>query len=265
MAAAATPQPSTSQSSLRISPAEDALLVLDDDVTDANRSHVISDQSTISSSPRQGVDFTPPHNHSSQTLDGKTSTPLPDRPSSNRRISADSTSGDVIAPPSDARAAGSECSTSSQSATPETFHSVTPDRPSTGVDEGKDNVTRERDDLLASHNSGTQTEEREGENLHESLAVPIVGYEVMEQRARFTVSAHALWYKYEYVLCTRLRLLTRVYSQLIEHDNVVFVQCRRKFLSFQIFKVQVQKNEFDSWFIFRRYTDFVRLNDKVCK
>lgn len=48
------------------------------------------------------------------------------------------------------------------------------------------------------------------------LYVPIVGYEMMEQRAKFTV-----------------------------------------------FKLHVQKNAKESWFIFRRYTDFVRLNDQL--
>ncbi|XP_071959207.1 uncharacterized protein [Antedon mediterranea] len=50
----------------------------------------------------------------------------------------------------------------------------------------------------------------------EDLYVPIVGYEVMEQRARFTV-----------------------------------------------FKIHVRKSPTENWFVFRRYTDFVRLNTKL--
>ncbi|XP_033113596.1 sorting nexin-16-like [Anneissia japonica] len=50
----------------------------------------------------------------------------------------------------------------------------------------------------------------------EDLYVPIVGYEVMEQRARFTV-----------------------------------------------FKIHVRKSPTENWFVFRRYTDFVRLNNKL--
>ena len=34
-------------------------------------------------------------------------------------------------------------------------------------------------------------------------------------------------------------------------------------LGFQIFKIQVKKGSDDHWFIFRRYTDFVRLNKKL--
>lgn len=52
----------------------------------------------------------------------------------------------------------------------------------------------------------------------DEVRVPIMGYEVMEERAKFTV-----------------------------------------------FKIQVQRTEGDSWYVFRRYTDFVRLNDRVRK
>lgn len=61
-------------------------------------------------------------------------------------------------------------------------------------------------------NHGTQTEHL----LHSQIKVPILGYEIMEQRARFTV-----------------------------------------------FKINVQRGENDSWCIFRRYTDFLRLNKKL--
>lgn len=50
------------------------------------------------------------------------------------------------------------------------------------------------------------------------VRVPIVGYEIMEERAKFTV-----------------------------------------------FKIKVQRTEGDSWYVFRRYTDFVRLNERVKK
>ena len=52
----------------------------------------------------------------------------------------------------------------------------------------------------------------------EEVQVPIMGYEVMEERAKFTV-----------------------------------------------FKINVQRTEGDNWFVFRRYTDFVRLNERVKK
>ena len=73
---------------------------------------------------------------------------------------------------------------SRSSDTPETFHSVTPDG---------SHVTDVDDDdggggeLTASHNSGTQTDVDDAD-LHERLRVPIHGYEVMEERSRFTVS-----------------------------------------------------------------------------
>ncbi|XP_038069943.1 sorting nexin-16-like isoform X2 [Patiria miniata] len=57
-------------------------------------------------------------------------------------------------------------------------------------------------------------EDPAGEEI--TLRAPIVGYEVMEQRAKFTV-----------------------------------------------FKILVRKSEQDSWFLFRRYTDFVRVNAKL--
>lgn len=52
----------------------------------------------------------------------------------------------------------------------------------------------------------------------EEVRVPIVGYEIMEKRAKFTV-----------------------------------------------FKIKVQRTEGDNWFVFRRYTDFVTLNERVKK
>jgi len=32
---------------------------------------------------------------------------------------------------------------------------------------------------------------------------------------------------------------------------------------YQVFKIKVQRTEGDNWFVFRRYTDFVRLNERV--
>lgn len=52
----------------------------------------------------------------------------------------------------------------------------------------------------------------------EEVQVPIMGYEIMEERAKFT-----------------------------------------------IFKIKVQRTEGDNWFVFRRYTDFVGLNERVRK
>lgn len=66
------------------------------------------------------------------------------------------------------------------------------------------------DELVLDH--ATQTEQL----LPYQIKVPILGYEIMEQRARFTV-----------------------------------------------FKINVHRGENDSWCIFRRYTDFLRLNKKL--
>ncbi|XP_074644123.1 uncharacterized protein LOC141900979 isoform X2 [Tubulanus polymorphus] len=62
----------------------------------------------------------------------------------------------------------------------------------------------------------TALDDEEIDVVETGLQVPIVGYEVMEQRARFTV-----------------------------------------------FKVHVQRSRHENWFVFRRYTDFVQLNDKL--
>ncbi|XP_046580319.1 sorting nexin-16-like [Haliotis rubra] len=59
--------------------------------------------------------------------------------------------------------------------------------------------------------------EAEPETLYpEDIRVPIQGYEVMEERAKFTV-----------------------------------------------YKIQVEKSDHESWFVFRRYTDFSHLNEKL--
>ncbi|XP_067652320.1 sorting nexin-16-like [Haliotis asinina] len=59
--------------------------------------------------------------------------------------------------------------------------------------------------------------EAEPETLYpEDIRVPILGYEVMEERAKFTV-----------------------------------------------YKIQVEKSDHESWFVFRRYTDFSHLNEKL--
>ena len=42
-----------------------------------------------------------------------------------------------------------------------------------------------------------------------------------------------------------------------------FVLCVCRFRAAQVFKLHVQRSCVESWFIFRRYTDFVRLNEKV--
>ena len=52
-------------------------------------------------------------------------------------------------------------------------------------------VTDTSHDLTASHNSGTQTDD-DVTALHETIQAPILGYEVMEQRARFTVRIERL-------------------------------------------------------------------------
>ncbi|XP_014677956.1 PREDICTED: sorting nexin-16-like [Priapulus caudatus] len=78
------------------------------------------------------------------------------------------------------------------------------------VTDAGDALVTDAGDALVTDATQTDT------SVAHELTVPIVGYEVMEQRARFTV-----------------------------------------------YKVHVQRGPHDSWFIFRRYTDFVRLNRKV--
>lgn len=72
---------------------------------------------------------------------------------------------------------------------------------------------------LAYHHHHHHTDEEAMPNdypMDYPIQVPIIGYETMEQRARFTV-----------------------------------------------FKLQVMRSPHDSWFVFRRYTDFVILSDKL--
>lgn len=69
----------------------------------------------------------------------------------------------------------------------------------------------------------------------------LLGYEVMEERAKFTVAL---------CLCKRRKLL--LLSAEVEHV-----------VSSQVFKILVRKSPDESWVVFRRYTDFSRLNDKV--
>ena len=98
-------------------------------------------------------------------------------------VTAGSSGGGVVA--STAAAVASRSSD-----TPETFHSVTPD----GCSHVTDNDDDDGDgggELTASHNSGTQTDVDDAD-LHERLRVPIHGYEVMEERSRFTVSTCAV-------------------------------------------------------------------------
>ncbi|XP_006820608.1 uncharacterized protein LOC102807147 [Saccoglossus kowalevskii] len=70
-------------------------------------------------------------------------------------------------------------------------------------------------DRSASQTSQTQTDQIPVLEL-DDLKVPIVGYEIMEQRAKFTV-----------------------------------------------FKLLVNRGPNDNWFVFRRYTDFVRINEQL--
>lgn len=76
----------------------------------------------------------------------------------------------------------------------------------------------------------------------DDLRIPIVGYEVMEERARFTVSwnDHFLIIIYQFLLSI---LNIQQYSVII----------------FQVYKLRVELKNGDCWFVFRRYTDFVRL------
>ena len=55
------------------------------------------------------------------------------------------------------------------------------------VESGSDVTSSTCHELSASHNSGTQTDD-DVTGLHETLRAPILGFEVMEERARFTVS-----------------------------------------------------------------------------
>ena len=44
-----------------------------------------------------------------------------------------------------------------------------------------------------------------------------------------------------------------------------FYSSRRRYvLYFQVFKLHVHKGRHDNWFVFRRYTDFLQLQKKVC-
>lgn len=75
----------------------------------------------------------------------------------------------------------------------------------------------------------------------ENIRIPIVGYEVMEERARFTVRIHHL-------LMIILIILM-----------IIFLFSFR-----QVYKLRVE-NPFtnDCWLVLRRYTDFQRLNNKL--
>lgn len=84
-----------------------------------------------------------------------------------------------------------------------------------------------------SQNGNTEFQEPSAAN---DLRIPIVGYEVMEERARFTVSI-CVWYTF----------LLGIFQL------VLLVHC------FKVYKLRVEFKNGDCWFVFRRYTDFVRL------
>ncbi|XP_030333468.1 sorting nexin-16 isoform X3 [Strigops habroptila] len=82
----------------------------------------------------------------------------------------------------------------------------------------------------------------------------ILGYEVMEERAKFTLSREMV------IFC-------------LERQNLVFKINGTKggcyfypallLLVKQVYKILVKRSPDESWVVFRRYTDFSRLNDKA--
>ncbi|XP_030333451.1 sorting nexin-16 isoform X1 [Strigops habroptila] len=82
----------------------------------------------------------------------------------------------------------------------------------------------------------------------------ILGYEVMEERAKFTLSREMV------IFC-------------LERQNLVFKINGTKggcyfypallLLVKQVYKILVKRSPDESWVVFRRYTDFSRLNDKL--
>lgn len=75
---------------------------------------------------------------------------------------------------------------------------------------------------------------------NDDLQIPIVGYEVMEERARFTVS----------------RMTSSLYTTRV--TTLHYIAPYMRFL-LQVYKLKVELKNGDCWFVFRRYTDFVRL------
>ena len=51
-------------------------------------------------------------------------------------------------------------------------------------------------------------------------------------------------------------------GMMVCFDLIVAYYMFNRFI-YQVFKINVQRTEGDNWFVFRRYTDFVRLNEQV--
>jgi len=81
----------------------------------------------------------------------------------------------------------------------------------------------------------------EPNGIGEDITIPIVGYETMEERAKFTVRDPRVF----------------LHPWIVMKFNTVF---------FQVFKLKIENEKVgDTWLVFRRYTDFMRLHAKVCK
>ena len=100
-------------------------------------------------------------------------------------------------------------------------------------------------------NSPYRSEGKKGENKTWGKIVPVYSIVLSFSEIQNRISLMKVWYY----------SLDSMYGHDWLHNIYrLYLGCT---LIFQVFKIKVEKSEGDSWFVFRRYTDFVQLNEKV--
>ncbi|ESO98377.1 hypothetical protein LOTGIDRAFT_159182 [Lottia gigantea] len=161
---------------------------------------------------------------------------------------------------------------STQSLTQETTLTSTPiksdDAPILHIEVPEIDV--EEDEILSQSSTGAEIPSilitSEADPIEpEDVKVPILGYDVMEARSKFTKIYKTKGSKSKQSMPTEhpeRSSLVDIAGIKVPIVGYEIMEQRERTI---VYKIEIERSGFDRWFVFRRYNDFYQLNDKLKK